>query len=143
MTDQTKNINEKYLELQLLDQQLKQINQQITNLDNQLIELQRLNDNLDDIKKTKKNTEILVSIGGGIFTKAELKEHDKVLMNVGANTVVEKDIPSSKGIVTRQIDQIKNIIKQLEQEFGIIAMNVQIVQEDLQKLASEIKEKRQ
>lgn len=139
----TKLINEKYLELQILEHQLKQVNQQILNLDNQLLELQRIGDNLDDLNKAKKDTELLVALGGGVFSKAELKDNKSVLMNVGANIVVEKDIPSSKRVISNQIGQIKDVVKQLEQEFQILAVNSQAVQQELQKLASEIKEKSQ
>lgn len=138
MFDQ-KELNEKYLELQILEQQLKQVNQQLLNLDNQVLELQRLEDNLEEFKKTKKDTELLVALGGGVFSRAELKDNNSVLMNVGSNIVIEKDIPSSKKIVSDQIDQIKDVVKQMEQEFQMLAMRNQILQQDLQKLASEMK----
>ena len=140
MVDQ-KALNEKYLELQVLDQQVKQVNQQMINLDTQLLELQKLEENLDDLSQTKKDTEILVAFGGGVFSKAELKDNSTVLMNVGADIIVEKDIPSSKKVIRHQIDQIKDVLQQLEQEFNILAMNSQILQQDMQKLSSEIKEK--
>lgn len=142
MADQ-KELNEKYIELQIIEQQLKQVNQQLLNLDSQFLELQRIKDNLDDITKTKKNTELLVALGGGVFSKAELKDNKTVLVNVGANTVVEKDIPSSKELISNQINQVKDVVKQLEQEFQILAANSQFLQQDLRKLASEIKEKTQ
>lgn len=142
MTGQ-KELNEKYIELQIIEQQLKQVNQQLLNLDSQFLELQRIKDNLGDITKTKKNTELLVALGGGVFSKAELKDNKTVLVNVGANTVVEKDIPSSKELINNQINQVKDVVKQLEQEFQILAANSQFLQQDLRKLASEIKEKTQ
>jgi len=142
MTDQ-KELNEKYFELQILEQQLKQVNQQLLGMDNQLLELQRIKDNLDDIANTNKDTEMLVAIGGGVFSKAELKDPNKVLMNVGANIVVEKDIASSKVVVDHQIGQITDVIKQLEQEFQILAMNSQVLQQDLQKMIGDMKETKQ
>lgn len=142
MEDQ-KELNEKYLELQVLEQQLKQVNQQLLNLDNQVLELQRIEENLGDLTKTKKNTELLVALGGGVFSKAELKDNKTVLMNVGANVVIEKDIPSSKEIISKQIDQIKDVAKQMEQEFQVLAMKNQVLQQDLQQLTAEMKEKTQ
>lgn len=142
MADQ-KEINEKYFELQLLEQQLKQVNQQLLGLDNQLLELQRIKDNLDDIANTKKDTEMLVALGGGVFSKAELKDTSKVLMNVGSNIVVEKDIASSKMVVDHQMGQITDVIHQLEQEFQILAMNSQVLQQDLQQIIGKMKETKQ
>ncbi len=142
MVDQ-KELNEKYFELQILEQQLKQVNQQLLGLDNQLLELQRIKDNLDDIASTKKDTEMLVALGGGVFSKAELKDSSKVLMNVGSNVVIEKDIASSKEVVDHQIGQLNEVIKQLEQEFQILAMNSQVFQQELQKIVGEMKELKQ
>lgn len=142
MTDQ-KELNEKYFELQILEQQLKQVNQQLLNMDNQLLELQRIKDNLDDLAKTKKDTEMLVALGGGVFSKAELKDSNKVLMNVGANIVVEKDMGSSKEVINHQIEQINDVVKQLEQEFQILAINSQALQHELQKMVSKVKETKQ
>jgi len=142
MVDQ-KQLNEKYMELQIFEQQLKQVNQQLLNLDNQLLELQRIEENLGDLTKTKKNTELLVALGGGVFSKTELTDNKTVLMNVGANIIIEKDIPSSKEVIGHQIDQIKTVMKQLEQEFQVLAANSQTIQQDLQKLSSEMKEKAQ
>lgn len=136
-------LNEKYLELQILEQQLKQVSQQLISLNSQVLELQRIEDNLSDLAKTKKDTEILVALGGGVFSKAELKDNHTVLMNVGANVVVEKDIPSSIEMIKHQVSQIKDVAKQMEQEFQILAMNSQVLQRDLQELVSEMKEKEQ
>ncbi|MBM3199450.1 prefoldin subunit alpha [Candidatus Woesearchaeota archaeon] len=126
-----KDLNEKYIELQILEQQLKQVTQQLLALDQQLLELQRIEENIEDVKKTGKNTDMLVALGGGIFLKAEIKENNKVLMNVGANVVVEKDITASKEVISKQLDQLKDAAKQLEQEFRILAMNSQSAQEEL------------
>ncbi len=137
------DVSEKYLELQMLEQQLKQVNQQIVNINAQVLELQRIESNLDDIAKTKGDTEILVSLGGGVLGKAELKDNQTVLMNVGANVVVEKDIPSSIEMIKHQIVQMKDVAMQMEQEFQILAMNSQVLQRDLQEMVSEMKEKEQ
>ncbi len=142
MADQ-KELNEKYFEMQILEQQLKQVNQQLLSVDNQLLELQRIKDNLDDLAKTKKDTELLVALGGGVFSKAELKDNSTVLMNVGANIIIEKDIASSKEVINNQIGQMSDVVSQLEQEFQILAMNSQAIQLDLQKMIGEMKEAKQ
>lgn len=143
MVDQKAELNEKYMELQILDQNLKQVNQQLVQLDGQLLELQRIEGNLDDIKKTKKGTELLVALGGGVFSRAELKDNSKVLMNIGSNIVIEKDVPSSKEVIGNQIVQVKEVMNQLNEEFQTLASNSQMLQMDLQKLSSEMKEEKQ
>ncbi len=133
------SIRTKYMESQILEQQIKQINQQLINLNNQLVELQRISEVLDTLSKTKENSELLVAIGGGMFSKAELKDSNKVLVNVGADVILEKDIPSSKEIVLHQMEEIKKVIAELEQEFQILAANNQMIANDLQNLVSQMK----
>lgn len=135
-----KELQQKYMELQLIDQQAKQVQQHLINLNQQLAELKNLEDGLDSIKKVKSGTEIFVPLGSGVFAKAELKDTDKILMNVGANILTSKGIPASKEIVKKQVDEIQGLVSQMEQELHNIMVYSQGLQQDI---ASEIKEEKQ
>ncbi len=134
MPQQPKNANEKYLELQILNQQIRQLQQQIVNLENQVIELEVLEDNLEEIKKIKEGTEILVSLGAGIFAKASLKDSKKLIMNVGSNTMVKKEVDEAKKVVTDQIDQLKNLIQDISMELEHAVVRIQEAQKDIQEM---------
>lgn len=126
--------NEKYLEMQILTQEIKQLRQQILNLENQTMELESLEDNLDEMKKVRKGAEILVPLGGGIFSKAELKDNEKVVMNVGASVMVKKSLDEAKEVVKNQIAQMKNLIEEIANELEKLAIRAQYVQEEIQGL---------
>jgi len=131
---QKNEINEKYLELQILNQQIKQLQQQITNLENQAVELEVLEDNLEEVKKIKEGTEILVSMGAGIFAKAQLKDSKKVIVNVGSNTMVKKEIDEAKSLVTDQLEQMKHLIMEISNELERAAVRMQTTQQELQEI---------
>ncbi len=131
---QKSNVNEKYLELHILNQQIKQLQQQIINLENQVIELEVLEDNLDELKKVKEGNEILVSMGAGIFAKAQLKDNKKVIVNVGSSTMVKKEIDEAKKLVTDQVEQMKNLIIEITQELEKAALRIQGTQQELQEM---------
>ncbi|MEM4245165.1 MAG: prefoldin subunit alpha [Candidatus Nanoarchaeia archaeon] len=136
---QKSNVNEKYLELQILNQQIRQLQQHIANLENQVMELEVLEDNLEEIKKVKEGGEILVSLGAGIFAKANLKDNKKVIMNVGANTMVKKEIDEAKKIVKDQIDQVKDLIEDITLELEKAAVRVQSTQREIQSMIENTK----
>jgi len=134
MPQQKSSVNEKYLELQILNQQIKQLQQQIINLENQVIELEVLEDNLNELKKVKEGTEILVSMGAGIFAKAQLKDNKKVIVNVGSSTMVKKEIDEAKTLVTDQVNQIKQIVNEITEELEKAAVRIQGTQKEIQEM---------
>lgn len=135
MTDQ-KEIQTKYMELQILGQQIKQIEQQLVNLNQQVTELKTLEDSLGEVKNVKEKTDFYAPLGGGIFLKSKLEDNKKVLMNVGSKIAVSKTIPEAKEIIKKQIEQIEDITKQMEEQMQQATMQSQVLQEELAKLST-------
>jgi prefoldin alpha subunit len=125
-------VMEKYTELQLLDQQINQMQQQLNLLENKLIQLNTLSENLEDIGKTKKDSEILAPLGAGIFVKSSIKDSKNILMNVGSNVVIEKDIPTSKRLVKDQITEVENLLSSLTHEVSQFHLRAQDLRKELQ-----------
>jgi len=101
--------------MQLMQQEAEKIEQQIIELEKRRIELDVVLMSLDEIKNQKKS-DILVPVGSGVFAEGTLKEAKGVLVNVGSNIVVRKDIEDAKKSVKEQIDEIENIKDMLQKE---------------------------
>ncbi len=125
-------IQKKYLELQLIDKQIKQMQHQIQIMEQQLIELNSLSESVEEISKIKLKTEVLVPLGAGVYAKAELKDNKEVIMNVGANVTTTKSVKDSKDIIENQIAQVKAILEQLAIELERAAMSGHRIQGELQ-----------
>ena len=95
-------LQNKYMQYQMIDQQMKQIQQQVQVIEKQLVDLAVTRQAMDDLEKTNVGSEILVPVSNGIFTKAELKDNKKLILNVGSNTAVEKSIPETKKLIDNQ-----------------------------------------
>tara|TARA_Y100000310_G_scaffold344870_1_gene460141 strand:- start:4999 stop:5448 length:450 start_codon:yes stop_codon:yes gene_type:complete len=109
-------LREKYMELQMLEQSLNQLNQKKQTLENQMNEFEALKENLKDIKNSKKDSPMYSPLGSGVFIKSEIKDTDNVMVNVGSNVVIERTIEDSKGLVGEQIKELDKMLKQLEKE---------------------------
>lgn len=129
-------LQKKYVELQELNEKLKQMQQAMQNLEQQFLELGKLSESLEDIKKFKQE-DLFVPLGGGIFVEGKLVDSKKVLMNVGSNVLVKKNIDDAKKIVNEQIEDIKKIIENISEELNKGVEQSQKLQEEVEKLSSE------
>ncbi|MBW2999678.1 prefoldin subunit alpha [Candidatus Woesearchaeota archaeon] len=128
-------IQNKYLELQMIGQQIKQVQQQIQALDNRLMELNVVEQSLDDLGEVKTGTEILVPISSGIFAKAELKDNKDLMVNVGANTVVKKTIPKTKDMLTEQTTEINKYKEQMLMQVNQLIEHAKALEKEIEEKA--------
>jgi len=125
-------LQQKYIEIQMLEQQLKMLQQQMLKIDEQVIEIRLALENLDDLKSTPKGKEILVPLTQGIFLKSELKDNEKLIVNVGANVTVEKTIEETKDLLKKQItkiseyrEEIASTMENFEKQFEKLAVELE------------------
>ena len=133
----SKEQQRKLVELQLLDQATKQIEQNLVNIESQINELKKLTESLDDIKKVKEGTEIFVPIGAGVFTKAQLKENKDILVNVGSGVVVKKSFDEAKEIVESQTKELEELFSQNQSEFNRVVLEIGALQKEFQGMEKE------
>jgi len=86
-------MQEKYMQFQMLQQQMEEINQELQMLMQQQAELELSINAVKELEKTKVNNEILAPLANGIFIKTELKDNQTLVVNVGSDVTVEKTIP--------------------------------------------------
>ncbi len=116
-----KDIQDKYRQFQQVQEHLEQITQHLDMLHQQQLEIDVSIEALKELQDAKPNTEILAPIANGIFFKAELKDHKKLLVNVGADVAVEKTIPEvielleeQKEKVTGNITEAESVLRELQ-----------------------------
>ena len=121
------DIQQKYMQFQTLQQQMQQINEHVELLNQQNADLDISKNALEELGKTAVDNEILAPIANGIFFKATLKDNQKLVLNVGSNTTVEKTIPEAVNLLTKQQQEIIERIAEAEkilQEMNAQAMKI-------------------
>lgn len=130
-----------YMEFQMLHSNIKQLEKQNEVLEKQLMELLMANQSLNDMKKTKKGTEILVPLSSGIYAKAELKDNENFIVNVGANITVNKDLESTKKVIENQIDEMQTIQRSLVEELQKNTTKAALLEREINKIGSTLENK--
>ena len=114
MSTTEEEITQKYSEFQMLQQQIESLSQQMEMLSQQQGELLSSRNALGELNKSAVGSEILAPIANGIFLKGSLGDNQKLVVNVGANTTVEKTIPEVIVILEEQSKEIS--LKVIEAE---------------------------
>ena len=116
--------------LNMLEQQSKQLQQQLEAVGQGVVEMNALSSGLSELVG-KKGKEIFAPIGRGIFAKAKL-ESEELNVDVGSGNFVQKSIPETKKIIEEQIKKLQEVKKELEkslekigEEFNKTIMEVQ------------------
>ena len=125
-------LQQKIIEINLLDQKCKEIQQQITMIDQQLTELQLLQNNLNEIGKIKDNSETLSQLGQGIFVKSKISKSDEIYIDIGSKIVIKKTPEEAREVIQKRIEQMTNVRDLIIQELNNIVLNIQVIEKELQ-----------
>lgn len=127
-------LQRKYLEFQIVGQQVKKFREQLQQLDQQLVELDGAKDTLEELKEVRKGTPLFVPVSGGIFMRAESGETANVVLNVGAGVAVEKTLPEAQQLISDQMEQAGKVREQMMANLGKLLEKAKELQAELEKL---------
>lgn len=130
-----KGLQQKYLELQTLNQQMQQLHKQSAVLEQQRTELFELSQHLDELDKVKPKSKMYAPLGGGLYVEGVITETKKVLTNVGAGVVVPKTIEETKQIIEEQLDDLQNVIETVEKKVQEFMRKGQQLHKEMQALS--------
>jgi len=140
MKEKEENFQKLYIEFQMLSSTIKQLEKQNEVLEQQLLELLTTRQSLEDIKKVKQGAEILVPVSAGIYLKAELKETNNFIVNVGSNVALSKNLESTKQVIDDQIGELREMQENIAAEFENSTAKASKIEEELKQIASTLQE---
>ena len=130
-----KKTQEKYMEIQMLEQQFQEMQEYLVNIENKLVRSQQVKGSLTEFENIKEGQEILVPVGDGIFAKAKLLNNKELKLNTGSNTVVTKKIGEIKKLIDEQPDEISSVYKKITQDIQKIISKISETEQELKKLS--------
>lgn len=130
-------LQQRYIELQMLGQQMQSVQKQLHLLEQQMLEMNVAKEAVDDISKTKPGTELLIPITSGIFIKGQLKDSKNLIVNVGANTAVTKSAEEANKLLDEQKDEIRRIQMHLNAELQNLGQKAVLLEKGLTELSSD------
>ena len=115
---------EKFMQLQMLDQQYSQVMQQLQFIEQELLELDEFSKSLSHLQSSDEK-EILAPLGRGVYMPASRHAEKKLYVEVGAGVVVLKTPEEAAKVVESQLEQLKAAYHQLKNQESFYTMQLQ------------------
>lgn len=131
MKPQQQELQKRYTEYQMTQQQFKYINDQLKVIEKQVQELTIAQESVNEIIKQNKDTDTLVHIGAGIFTKAKYVPDKEFTVNVGADCAVTKSHEDTLKLLNSQLEELTKAHQQLTQNSDHVKSRLLELQQSL------------
>ncbi len=95
-------IRQKYSQYKAIEEHVSSLAAQAEEVRGKLVEIEYLLQSLDSLKGVSEGTPILAPLSSGIFLRAFAGNTDRLLVNVGMGTVVEKSVEDTKSLLKGQ-----------------------------------------
>ncbi|MBN1156354.1 prefoldin subunit alpha [Candidatus Woesearchaeota archaeon] len=137
MEQNKKALQEKYVELQLMDEQIKEVQKHMLHFDQQISEVSNVRNALEQFRDVKQGEDALIPLANGIFVRAKLSNLDELIVNVGSNIAVKKSLEETKKLLDEQSAEIQGIRARIATQLEQLASKAQVLQAELMKLIEE------
>jgi prefoldin alpha subunit len=124
----------KYLELQVLNQKMQQVQEQMEALEQQAVDVERVSGHLEELSKVSNGTEALVPVANGLFAKAKLLDTQNLIVNVGSNVSVQKSVPEVKQLILAQVEEMRKLQDDLAKQLQQLTSHAEQAEAELRKL---------
>jgi len=112
------------------EQQAGELEQNIEFVEKQIHELNQFLESLDSIAKSKE-TEMLSSLGKGVFVKTEIKDK-KLYVDAGAGVIIRKTPEEAAKIIESQVEKLNELKSQLISQRELYAHAMQELIRDIE-----------
>lgn len=135
--EEQKEVEEKYMILQLIAGQLQEMQKQLESLEAKSGEIVGLKNSLSKLSCAKVNSKSYASLGLGTFVESEIKNTSNVLVNVGAGVLVKKTTTEADELASMQLAQMDDVAQRLTQNIAAMTARAQELESEIQGLLKE------
>jgi len=129
-----KAVEEKYMMLQLMASQIRELEKELETLQQRGEEFSGLKASLRKLSGVSVGSKSFSSLGMGTYVESEIKNTGSILVNVGAGVFVKKTAREAEDIVSRQTEQLDTVAGQLTHNIATLAQRAQELESEIQEL---------
>ena len=123
-------IQKQFYELELYNQQIKKLQDELGKVTIMKMELIKSIESMEGLKESK---ELLIPLGGGAFVKVEVVNDGKVIVGIGSDVFLEKDIDEVIEDFKKSTDELTNAETMINEQIEKITKFMDKMQKDLEK----------
>jgi len=130
-----KELQEKLILYQLLKARLESLNNQRNILLSKLLETDRTLESLNYIQDKEGKT--IFPIGSGIYLRTSGYEKGRVIVDIGANVLLEKDLKDAKEILERRRKELEKFLVEISNTMLSLSSKLEETSKEIQRMAKE------
>ncbi len=130
-------VRERLLMLQQLQGESEAIQRKIVELELVDTELDKTIESLEYFNSLDGSVEALMNLGGGVFAYVDVKDSKKMLVDVGAGVIVEKEVGDAIESLKKKKKKIEENIKKLGEVLEQLAAQAERIQAEIAELTKQ------
>ncbi len=131
----SKELQTKYVQLQMVKQQISAFLEEKNMVDEKAGELAVSIDALNKLKGVKNGEGVWSPLGGSVFVNSSLNETERVLIGVGAGVVLKKGRDEAVAILASRLKELTELDGKIVAEINSLSGQMETLESELQKLA--------
>ncbi len=131
-----KQLQEKMLQYQTLEETLKQLNERRELFGNRLMEIDQTKQAIQEVEKSKED-DVFVPLGSSVFLPGKLNKKEKMIVGLGADVALEKDPDEVRKILDERKKILEKGIEDLQNKMIEVVGQIRELEPEIQKLLSE------
>jgi len=136
-----KEVQNKIVMFQLLQQHVEQLRQQAQILERQALEAELTSQALENFTQLKEDTEILLPFGSGMYAPGKSAKVETVLTDVGSNIVVKKSVEDSKKTIDKRKKELEDTGKKMQDDLQETLLKIQMIAAEIQEYQEQMQGK--
>lgn len=133
-----KELQRKYLQLQLYRHQFNALVEEKNKIDARIAEFRMTINALESLDKIKKGSEIWSPMGSSVFVMSDVKDTENVLVNIGAGVVIKSTRQRSVEILQSRLDEMEEVNRSLAAEILKYGEEIGKLEPEVQELAQKL-----
>jgi prefoldin alpha subunit len=117
---------------------MNELQSRISMMNSAVTELRLANVTLEGLENQKKGTQLFVPVGGGSYVKAKLETSKQVIVGIGADVAVEKNLTEAKAETEARLAEMENTRKALSEQLNQVYAKLQQNQSQMQEMSAKL-----
>ncbi len=130
-------LQEKMLQYQMLEEKFKALNQRRELFSMKLVEIEQTNQAIGEVEKSKE-TDVFVPLGSSVFLPGKLNKKEKMIVGIGADIAVEKNVEEVKKVIEDRRKTLENGLETVQSNMLQIAQQMQSLEPEIQKMLTKL-----
>lgn len=131
-------LQNQFMALDVYNQQVQKLQEELSNIDLMIMELVRAIDSMESLKTSK---EIILPLGAGSFVKAEAKNPEKIILSVGVDVLLEKDVDEVIADFQKSLEELEHTKELISTQIQKTSKEVARIRNELEKRAAAIEQR--